>query len=78
MTDVIIDIRPFLAVGVSLLAALLIMFSDKKPNVREAWTLIEMCIRDRLMMETLRTITPKRRSIAISVAGRITTGGMWT
>lgn len=40
MTDVIIDIRPFLAVGVSLLAALLIMFSDKKPNVREAWTLI--------------------------------------
>lgn len=40
MTDVIIDIRPFLAVGVSMLAALLIMFSDKKPNVREAWTLI--------------------------------------
>lgn len=35
----IISIRPFLAVGVALLAALLIMFSGKRPNVREAWTI---------------------------------------
>ena len=34
----IISIRPFLAVGISLLAALLIMFSGKKPNLREGWT----------------------------------------
>lgn len=37
--EVITDIRPFLAVGVSLLAAILIMFSDKQPNLREGWTL---------------------------------------
>ncbi len=34
----IIDIRPFLAVGVTLLAAFLIMFSGKKPNLREFWS----------------------------------------
>jgi len=34
----IISIRPFLAVGISLLAAILIMFSGKKPNLRETWT----------------------------------------
>lgn len=38
--DVIIDSRPFLAVGISLLAAVLIMFSGKWPNLREAWTII--------------------------------------
>lgn len=35
----IISIRPFLAVGISLLAAVLIMFSGKKPNLREGWTI---------------------------------------
>ena len=42
MTEtVVVSIRPFLAVGISLLAAFLIMLSDKaKPNVREAWTLL--------------------------------------
>lgn len=35
----IISIRPFLAVGVSLLAAVLIMFCGKKPNVRESFTI---------------------------------------
>ena len=42
MTEtVIVSIRPFLAVGISLLAAFLIMLSDKaNPNVREAWTLL--------------------------------------
>lgn len=38
---VITDIRPFLAVGVSALAALLIMASKKAPeNVRDAWTIL--------------------------------------
>jgi len=40
-TTVIYSIRPFLAVGISLLAAFLIMLCDKtKPNVRESWTLL--------------------------------------
>jgi len=34
----IMDVRPFLAVGVSLLAAILIMFTGKKPNVRDFWS----------------------------------------
>ena len=34
----IMDIRPFLAVGVSLLAAILIMLTGKKPNVRDFWS----------------------------------------
>ena len=41
----IVDCRPFLAVGVSLLAALLIAFSDKRPNVREAWSTIASFIK---------------------------------
>ena len=56
MTDVIIDIRPFLAVGVSLLAALLIMFSDKKPNVREAWTLIAAFVKVILIFSMLPAV----------------------
>lgn len=36
----IICIRPFLAVGVALLAAVLILFSGRKPNVRESFTVI--------------------------------------
>ena len=36
----IISIRPFLAVGVALLAAILILFSGRKPNVRESFTVI--------------------------------------
>ncbi len=56
MTDVIIDIRPFLAVGVSLLAALLIMFSDKKPNVREAWTLIAAFVKVLLIFSMLPAV----------------------
>ena len=36
----IISIRPFLAIGAALLAALLIMFTGRKrPNLREAWTI---------------------------------------
>lgn len=36
----IVDCRPFLAVGVSLLAAVLIAFSRKWPNLRESWSVI--------------------------------------
>ncbi len=36
----IIDCRPFLAVGVSFLAAVFIAFSRRHPNVREAWSVI--------------------------------------
>lgn len=39
--EIITDIRPFLAVGISMLAALLIMMSQKaSPNVRESWTIL--------------------------------------
>ncbi len=41
----IISIRPFLAVGVSLLAAFLIMFSGKRPNLRESFTVIASLIK---------------------------------
>lgn len=40
----IISIRPFLGIGVVLLASLLIMFSGKKPNVRESFTIIASII----------------------------------
>ena len=36
----IIDCRPFLAVGVSFIAAILIAFSRKWPNLRETWSVI--------------------------------------
>lgn len=36
----IIDCRPFLAVGVSFLAAVLIAFSRRYPNLRESWSVI--------------------------------------
>ena len=45
----ITDIRPFLAVGVSLLAAFLILFSGKKPNVREFWSVAAACIHPRIL-----------------------------
>jgi len=41
----IYSIRPFLACGVSLLAAILIMFSGKKPNVREFWSVAAAVIK---------------------------------
>ena len=36
----IVDIRPFLAVGVTLLAAVFIACSRKWPNLRETWSAI--------------------------------------
>lgn len=41
----IIDCRPFLAVGVSFLAAVLIAFSRKYPNLRETWSAIASIIK---------------------------------
>lgn len=41
----IIDCRPFLAVGVSLLAALLIAFSNSRPNLRDAWSCIASVVK---------------------------------
>lgn len=38
--EFILDYRPLWAVLISLIAALLIMFSDKWPNLRETWTII--------------------------------------
>ena len=36
----IMSIRPLVAIGVSILAALLILLSDKKPDLREFWSLL--------------------------------------
>ena len=41
----VIDCRPFLAVAVSFLAAILISFSRKSPNVRESWSVIASFIK---------------------------------
>ena len=41
----IMDCRPFLAVGVSFLAAVLISFSRRYPNVRESWSVIASFIK---------------------------------
>lgn len=38
--EMILDYRPFWAVLVSLIAAVLILISGKRPNVREAWTIL--------------------------------------
>ena len=39
-----IDCRPFLAVGVPFLAAILIAFSRRWPNIRETWSVIASVI----------------------------------
>lgn len=41
----IMDCRPFLAVGISFLAAVLISFSRRYPNVRESWSVIASFIK---------------------------------
>jgi multicomponent Na+:H+ antiporter subunit D len=38
--EILTDLRPLWAVLISAVAALLILFSDKKPNLRETWTII--------------------------------------
>ena len=52
----ITDIRPFLAVGVSLLAAFLIMFSGKKPNVREFWSVAAAFIKAGLIFSMVPAV----------------------
>ena len=37
---IVTDIRPLLAVAFPLVASLLILFSGKKPNIREAFSII--------------------------------------
>lgn len=52
----ITDIRPFLAVGVTLLAAVLIMFSGKKPNLREGWTIAAAIIKVTLIFSMVPAV----------------------
>ena len=39
MTEIVLDYRPLWAILISLIAAGLILVSDKYPNLREGWTL---------------------------------------
>ena len=52
----IVDIRPFLAVGVSLIAAIFIALSRKWPNVREAWSAIASVIKFGLILSMLPAV----------------------
>ena len=36
----VIDARPFIAIGIAFLAALLVSVSNKYPNIRETWSAI--------------------------------------
>ena len=36
----IIDARPFIAIGIAFLAALLVSMSNKYPNIRETWSAV--------------------------------------
>lgn len=52
----IIDCRPFLAVGVSFLAAVLIAFSRRWPNLREAWSVIASLIKFGIILSMLPAV----------------------
>ena len=52
----IVDIRPFLAVGVSLIAAIFIALSRKWPNIREAWSAIASVIKFGLILSMLPAV----------------------
>lgn len=52
----IISVRPFLAVGVSLLAAFLIMFSGKRPNIRESFTVIGSLVKMALVFSMVPAV----------------------
>lgn len=51
--EVVSSIRPFLAVVVSLVAAFLILGSDRYPNIREFWTLLASIIKFFLVLSLL-------------------------
>lgn len=52
----IIDCRPFLAVAVSMLAAVLISLSHKKPNLRETWSAIASVVKFGIILSMLPAV----------------------
>ena len=54
--EVVHSIRPALAVLVSLVAAFLILRSDRYPNLREAWTLLAAVIKFAIVLSMLPTV----------------------
>lgn len=52
----IIDCRPFLAVGVSFLAAVLIAFSRKYPNLRETWSALASVVKFGIILSMLPAV----------------------
>ena len=52
---------PLLAVLVSLLAAGAILLSDRRPNVREAWTFVAAAVKFLLVVSMLPTVPGRRR-----------------
>ena len=57
MTELtVIDVRPFLAVGVSFLAAILIMLTGKKENVRDFWSVAAAFIKAGLIFSMVPAV----------------------
>ena len=52
----IIDCRPFLAVGVSMLAVVLICLSHKHPNIRETWSALASMIKFGIILSMLPAV----------------------
>lgn len=52
----IIDCRPFLAVGVSFIAVILIAFSRRWPNLREAWSVIASLLKFGIILSMLPAV----------------------
>ena len=52
----IIDCRPFLAVGVSFIAVILIAFSRRWPNLREAWSVIASVLKFGIILSMLPAV----------------------
>ena len=61
----ILDCRPFLAVGVSFIAAVLIAFSRRWPNLRETWSVIASVLKFGIILSMLPAVLE-----AISISGR--------
>ena len=53
---VVYSLRPLLAILVSLLAAGLILLSDRKRNVRETWTFLAAFLKFILVLSMLPTV----------------------
>ena len=52
----IIDCRPFLAVGVSFIAAVLIAFSRRWPNLRETWSVIASVLKFAIILSMVPAV----------------------